>query len=146
MFITKRALLVAIAVVCQATPPGVDRTVSEGLMRTFARVLIVPKYPRQAITENITGVLVVSAEVDTRGHLTKTEVLEAPSVSIRQAAVDAVSRWVFQPMTDVAGRPVSYGGVIIYYFVIVKDEPKVLSPAEAREQRVTLHNDWDKIK
>ena len=64
-----------------------------------------PEYPSVAKTARIQGVVVISAVLDERGNVVQMKVVSGPFL-LYQAALDAVSRWRYQP-TFLNGDPVS---------------------------------------
>ena len=66
---------------------------------------VMPVYPSTARSAGVTGNVVVVASISTTGAVVATKVLSGP-VMLRQAAVDAVKRWKYQPGT-LNGDPVA---------------------------------------
>jgi periplasmic protein TonB len=64
-----------------------------------------PLYPVVARAQNIQGVVVIDALVDTTGKVTETKVLSGPT-SLRQAATEAVSKWKYLP-ARLNGQPIA---------------------------------------
>ncbi|MBZ5698266.1 MAG: TonB family protein [Acidobacteriia bacterium] len=86
-------------------PPGV------GSSGSSARVVHDPKlisstrplYPELAKQSNVQGVVVVFAQVDASGNVTGTKAISGP-ILLRQAAVDAVRHWKYDPAI-INGKP-----------------------------------------
>ena len=57
---------------------------------------VMPIYPPTAKAAGITGNVVIQASISTTGAVTATKVLSGPAM-LRQAAVDAVKHWKYQP-------------------------------------------------
>jgi periplasmic protein TonB len=64
-----------------------------------------PTYPALAKQSNTQGDVVVRATIDKAGHVAHMDVVSGPSV-LRQAALDALSRWKYEP-SRLDGQPVS---------------------------------------
>lgn len=64
-----------------------------------------PVYPPQARQSNVEGDVLVAAEIDPTGRVVGAKATAGP-VFLRQAAVDAVRRWKYEPAT-IDGRPSS---------------------------------------
>src|SRR6202453_5529870 len=64
-----------------------------------------PIYPSAAKNSNVQGDVVIRATIDKNGHVTHTEVVSGP-VMLRPAALDALSRWRYEP-SKLDGQPVS---------------------------------------
>lgn len=64
-----------------------------------------PTYPDVARAARVQGVVVVECVIDPSGRVTDAKAISGPPL-LKQAAVDAVSRWVYTP-TLVSGIPVS---------------------------------------
>jgi TonB family protein len=65
---------------------------------------VLPVYPQIAKLAAVEGEVVVQASVDQDGNVSSTKVLYGPMM-LRQAAIDAVSRWKYEP-AQLDGRPV----------------------------------------
>ncbi|MDR3720406.1 MAG: TonB family protein [Candidatus Acidoferrales bacterium] len=66
---------------------------------------VMPVYPSMAKATGIQGAVVVEASVDQSGNVVATKVISGPPV-LRQAAVDALRRWKYQPAM-LNGEPVA---------------------------------------
>jgi len=64
-----------------------------------------PIYPPVAKSAGVAGKVVVQASVNASGVVVATKVLSGPAM-LRQAAVDALRRWKYQPAT-LNGSPVA---------------------------------------
>ena len=64
-----------------------------------------PAYPEIAKTARVEGTVVVSAEVDAKGKVTDAKAVSGP-MQLRQAALDAVRQWKYEPALA-NGRPVA---------------------------------------
>jgi periplasmic protein TonB len=62
-----------------------------------------PTYPSVARQSNTQGTVVVSAEVDVKGNVIDAKAISGP-VSLRQAAIEAVSQWKYSPAL-IDGKP-----------------------------------------
>lgn len=72
-----------------------------------------PQYTEIARRARIQGVVIVEAIIDKRGRVTNVRVLKPLPMGLDQAAVDAISRWRFEPAT-LHGKPVD-----VYYSLTV---------------------------
>jgi TonB family protein len=66
---------------------------------------ILPVYPAIARTNGVEGSVVIEASVGTNGSVVSTKVISGPPI-LRQAALDALRRWKYQPAT-LNGEPVA---------------------------------------
>ena len=64
-----------------------------------------PLYPTIARVQNVQGVVVIDALVDATGKVTEMKVLSGPT-PLRQAAMDAISKWKYQP-ARLNGQPIA---------------------------------------
>jgi protein TonB len=64
-----------------------------------------PIYPALAKQSNTQGDVLVRATIDKTGHVAHMDVVSGPVV-FRQAALDALSRWKYEP-SKLDGQPVS---------------------------------------
>ena len=66
---------------------------------------VAPKYPALALSQHVTGEVVIDALIDATGHVTTMTVISGPTL-LHQAAKDALRQWKYQPaMLD--GKAVS---------------------------------------
>lgn len=75
--------------------PRVVRISTRSAPRLIRRVA--PEYPPLAIASRVSAVIVVEAEVDTRGHVQAVRVLRGHPL-FDDAAVAAVKQWAYQPL------------------------------------------------
>jgi protein TonB len=66
---------------------------------------VLPVYPQIAKLAAVEGDVVVQASIDKDGNVSSTKVLYGPMM-LRQAAVDALSRWKYEP-AQLDGKPVA---------------------------------------
>lgn len=65
-----------------------------------------PLYTDQARRVKVQGAVILEAVIDERGNVTSVRVVKGLPMGLEQSAIDAVSRWKFQPAT-LDGRPVA---------------------------------------
>ena len=65
-----------------------------------------PVYTEAARRVKVQGAVILEAVIDERGNVTSVRVVKGLPMGLEQSAVDAVSRWKFQPAT-LDGRPVA---------------------------------------
>ena len=65
---------------------------------------VLPVYPQIAQTAGVEGDVVVQATIDNNGNVSSTKVLYGPMM-LRQAAIDALRRWKYEP-AQLDGKPV----------------------------------------
>ncbi len=65
-----------------------------------------PAYTEPARRARVTGVVILEAVLDRDGRVTEIEVLKSLPLGLTRSAVDAVSRWRFEPAT-LDGQPVA---------------------------------------
>ena len=65
-----------------------------------------PRYPEFAIQHHVQGSVHVKIAIDAGGRVQQAEVLDGSPV-LRQAALDAVKRWVYKPAL-LDGKPVPF--------------------------------------
>lgn len=64
-----------------------------------------PRYPEVARRARKEGVVIVEAIIDETGNVVRTEVIKSAPMGLDDAAVEAVSKWRFEPAT-LRGEPV----------------------------------------
>ena len=86
-------------------PPAFDSSESStGPSREAKQISVTrPVYPEIAKTARVQGTVVVSAEVDEKGKVTGAKAVSGP-MQLRQAAIDAVRQWKYEPALA-NGRP-----------------------------------------
>jgi TonB family protein len=75
-----------------------------------------PEYPMAAREQGVQGTVVVDAVIDTAGHMQQLQVLAGPQ-ALRQAAMNAVSQWVYTPYL-LDGKPVAVEAEIYVRFAL----------------------------
>ena len=90
-----------------APPAGVARPSSSGKIVVSPKLISSsrPVYPSQARQSNIEGDVLIAAEIDATGRVISAKAT-AGSVFLRQAAIDAVWNWKYEPAT-IDGKPTS---------------------------------------
>ncbi len=74
-------------------------------------VRVAPDYPRSALQRGIEGFAIVGFSVGPDGSTQDQRILSSePGTTFDNAALNAVSAWIYQPQTDSEGRPVTVGG------------------------------------
>ena len=88
-------------------PPAPMQRVRIGGLLVPAKVLrsVAPVYPSNARAAGIEGDVVITAQVDESGRVTGMQVVSGVAV-LRQAALDALKNWKYQPAT-LNGQPVA---------------------------------------
>ncbi|MBT8076943.1 MAG: energy transducer TonB, partial [Gammaproteobacteria bacterium] len=86
----------------QASDTPADNELEWVAISALTRVnYVAPKYPRAAQRRNATGSVDVSFVVSTNGEVRNVEVLEStPGTIFDDAAMTAVSKWRFEPITE----------------------------------------------
>ena len=70
-----------------------------------------PTYPNALKTEGISGMVTVSLTVDEKGNVANVVVKKSTRPEFEQPAIDAVSRWKFEPAKK-DGKPVAVQVVV----------------------------------
>jgi protein TonB len=115
------------AVFLPAAPgPAVAPPAPAGPIRMNARVKgpeiipstrVEPRYPEPARRVRLQGAVILEAVIDEHGNVTSVRVVKGMPMGLEQAAIEAVSRWKFQPAT-LDGRPVAvYFNLTVNFFV-----------------------------
>jgi TonB family protein len=95
------------------TSADMPLTVGGAVTRPVIVERVEPQYTETARRVRLEGTVIVQAVIDEQGRVTDVKVLKNLPMGLDQAAVDAVSRWRFQPAT-LHGRPVK-----VYYSLTV---------------------------
>ncbi len=97
-------------------PPAAPIRVSEGLQLAKLIKQVLPKYPRLASQTRTSGTVRLLAIIGKDGRIRKLDVIEGHPL-LRQAAVDAVSQWVYSP-TLLSGVAVEVEAPIEVHFTL----------------------------
>ena len=95
------------------TSNDVPLTVGGAVIRPVLLDKIEPQYTETARRVRLEGTVIVQAVIDEQGRVVDVKILKPLPMGLDKAAVDAVSRWRFQPAT-LHGRPVK-----VYYSLTV---------------------------
>lgn len=87
----------------RVTGPG-RGTGPAGIMPPVKITDVKPDYPQEAYTSGVGGVVVLEALIDTRGNVVDLDVVRSVQ-QLDRAAIDAVSKWKYQPATK-EGAPI----------------------------------------
>ncbi len=77
---------------------------------------VAPVYPAAARKAHVQGVVLLDCTVGTDGRVKRIDVLKAQPDGLTEAAVEAVSRWRYEPVRDEQGRPVEETIVVTITF------------------------------
>jgi TonB family protein len=110
---------------------GVVQTFDEVGFRRLISRLETPGYPIEAVKSRITGVVVVSVELNSNRTVDKVTILQAPSAAIGRSVVQAVYASRFQELPDVTKNSTKTQGVLTMYFLNAKGSFKVFQPDAA---------------
>jgi TonB family protein len=103
--------------------------VPEGVLRRLAKKTVLPDYPEASKRRGTAGRAVAQLDVDKEGRITGAYVVESPDEETKQAMLDAVRRWEFNPaFTGDERKPVRIRGKLTFYFVIDGQGARVQSP------------------
>jgi TonB family protein len=111
--------------------PAKSFTTAEINLRRMARKRSQPIYPEDALRDFKTGVAVAEIHLDERGRVVGVDMLEAPSISIRNSVSEALEHWRFDPALDENGKPALLSGKLTFYFEIKDGKGIVFDPADA---------------
>jgi TonB family protein len=123
---------VATALLNEAQKGQAIRVGEDGMRKSVAKT-IMPVYPEEALRKRQQGVTVIELEYDGKGDVSNVTVVQAPAVTIGEAASKAVAQWKFVPSKTQDGKPVSIRGKLTFYFEIDKDgKGRVENPKQFR--------------
>lgn len=88
-----------------------------------------PEYPREALRDKVSGVVVAAVRFGVDGRVDSVEILESPDALTGAAVRSAVSRWTM-PAAHGADRPRSYpiAGKLTFYFQVRHGKGYVVDP------------------
>lgn len=81
-----------------------------------------PQYTAEAREVRLQGVVIVQAEIDTRGEVRNAKVLKGLPLGLSEAALETVRGWRFEPARDAEGKPISVYYNLTFNFKM-PDEP-----------------------
>ncbi len=89
-----------------------------------------PAYPLAAKAAGVEGKVVLKGVIGTDGKMRNLQVTKGPH-ELRQAAIDAVTRWVYHPYTH-NGELVEVATTVTVNFTMGNKKEKAVAQAEAR--------------
>lgn len=103
------------------------------LRKTYAKTVVAPVYPQEAIRSKSTGIAVAEICVPAGGGKAAARIVVAPNGAIAKAMLEALAQWTFgvKWRGNDQTHYVEYGGKITYYFVHMNEEWKVLSSTDS---------------
>lgn len=93
--------------------------VGGGIQQTKLIKQVKPVYPADAKAEGVEGLVRLNVRIDKEGLVAETEVETSPDARLAEAAVEAVSQWVYAP-TLLNGDPVEVLTVVDVNFTLQK--------------------------
>ncbi len=87
-----------------------------GITEPKAYSTVQPKYPAEAKTEKVQGVVVLDVVIDTNGVVLDATPLEDPDPRLTKSAIEAVRQWLFHPAFDSSGKPIKVHASITVRF------------------------------
>lgn len=96
--------------------PRAKARVSQGVMEGFLSGKVLPEYPAIARAAGIEGTVVLQATISKLGTIENLRVVSGP-IMLRQAAIDAVSRWRYRPYL-LNGEPVEVETTVNVQFTL----------------------------
>lgn len=102
-------------------------SVHETTLRKKGIKMVIPKYPKEAIKANASGVAVSEITISEDGTVIDVKILESPHKSINASMIEALKQWKFNPFY-LKGKPQKVSGKITFYFVLENKKAKVESP------------------
>ncbi len=109
-----RALLVGLALFAVGAAHGQESKFDEPPMPTKT---VPPTYPAELKREGIAGMVTMSITVDEKGNVANPVVKKSTRPEFEQPAIDAVSRWKFEPAKK-DGKPVAVQVVVPVKFSV----------------------------
>jgi periplasmic protein TonB len=80
-----------------------------------------PIYPELAKRARVQGSVVLEATIDERGNVSSIRLVKGHPL-LNQAAIDALSKWIYSP-TLLNGEPVPVRGTVTINFVLTTNAP-----------------------
>lgn len=84
---------------------------------------VMPKYPEDAMRDNLEGIVYLNVWITAEGTVKKAEVLKSDAAVLNQAAIDAVRQWEFTPAKK-DGKPIAVWVTIPFKFRLKTDGSK----------------------
>ena len=97
-------------------PSGRPLAVGAKVMESRVVERVPPVYPANARIARVQGAVQLSVTIAPDGRVQNAQILSGPAL-LTQAAVEAVSQWVFEPMR-VNGQPVAVQTTVVVNFVL----------------------------
>ena len=106
-------------------------SVDEPDIRQHIQQQVPPVYPPIAKAAHVVGTVVLSVKIDALGKVESVQVSSGPPM-LRQAAVNALKQWTFQPF-EKDGKPTAATGQVSLIFDLGKDDPTPEEEKTAKE-------------
>jgi len=96
-------------------PPGLLELKPNQVPQLIHRVD--PRYPPEAVQQNLEGTVVMDVVVDTKGNITHLEIAKGAHPVLDEAARNAVELWKYKPYKEKGKlRPIKFSIVLDFYF------------------------------
>ena len=82
---------------------------------------VAPTYPDLALHARVSGIVLIEAQVDTRGGVTTVRVISGHPL-LEEAAVEAVRQWRYQPLL-LSGEPAAFIVTVSVSFTLSPHSP-----------------------
>jgi len=106
-------------------------SVMESTLRRQAEKKPLPEYPRDALSKNTEGLVVVEVSVNPNGRIDRLDILEASGQLFSASVQEALRQWMFVPVTISGISDLSrMEGKLTFYYRIVGGKGVVMVPSD----------------
>lgn len=109
-------LMIQYGVVLRAQPKPRVIPLREQQLRDRVIVEVLPNYPRQALKDKSSGIVVMQVEFDREGLITSVETVEAADLRFVPVTERALKKWRFRPIIAPDGTIGGGKGKLTFYF------------------------------
>lgn len=105
----------------------------EGAQKPKLLKMVRPAYPKEAVEQNIEGVVVMEAMIGADGKVRAIRVVNTPNELLNQAAMEALKQWEYEPVVK-DGKAVPATFTVTITFVLSKEK----KPAKAAKDMMSV--------
>ncbi|ELP9501568.1 energy transducer TonB [Vibrio alginolyticus] len=97
-----RFLKLFILILVTGCSSSIENTLSSEYLDLEPTEFVLPRYPKVAVESNLSGYVVMTFNINKQGDVTDIVVIEStPKGVFEKAAVEALSKWKYEPLKDV---------------------------------------------
>jgi len=104
------------------------------ILRYNAQKIATPRYPKESLAAQHSGLVVAAVEVSERGTVSSVKLLQTVDPAISTEVIYTLRQWIFRP-AKVRGQATACNGRLIFYFKIVSGKGVVIDAVDEQLKR-----------